>query len=192
MKAVIFVDVQNDFLKNGKLAFNYPAEDNLQKIVDFAKECVADSDCKIYATRDTHEATKWIEKNGAQVVVGYLATLEGIKLPVEHCIEGTDGWQVATPLMDVILGHATFVNKPTFGSFDLADLVYEDFGKAGPDEIVIVGYDAAICVISNALILRAKFPNVKITIKRELCGCTSKESFDAAMEVAKCCQIDVE
>ena len=191
MKAIVFIDVQNDFLKNGKLEFGYPVKDNLQKIVDFAKECVADSSCKIYATRDTHEATKWIERAGAQVVVGYLATLEGIKLPVEHCVEGTDGWQVATSLMDVILGHATFINKPTFGSFDLADIINEDF-TSDLDEIIIVGYDAAICVISNALILRAKFPNVKITIKRELCGCSNKESFDAAMAVASACQIDVE
>lgn len=192
MKAIVFIDVQNDFLKGGKLAFNYPVEDNLQKVVEFAKTCVDDPGCKIYATRDTHEATKWTEKDCAQVVVGYLATLEGQKLPVEHCVEGTEGWQIADQMMDVLLGKTTFINKPTFGSFDLADLVYEDFGKAGPDEIVIAGYDAAICVISNALILRAKFPDAKITIKRELCGCTSKESFDAAMEVAKCCQIDVE
>ena len=196
-KAIVFIDVQNDFLKGGKLAFGYPAEDNLQKVVDFAKARVDDPDCKIYATRDTHEATKYIyhfegDKQVSEPQRGYFATLEGKKLPVEHCVEGAEGWQIADQLMDVLLGKTTFINKPTFGSFDLADLVYEDFGKAGPDEIVIAGYDAAICVISNALILRAKFPDAKIIIKSELCGCTSKESFDAAMEVAKCCQIDVE
>lgn len=208
MKAIVFIDVQNDFLKNGKLPFGYPVEDNLQKVVDFAKECVADSSCKIYATRDTHEKTLYHslehplwqlladhlhEKNapGVDPTSGYLATLEGHKLPVEHCIEGTNGWQVATPLMDVILGYATFVNKPTFGSFDLADIINEDC-ESDLDEIVLVGYDAAICVISNALILRAKFPNVKITIKKSLCGCVSKDTFDAAMKVAATCQVDVE
>ena len=80
MKAIVFIDVQNDFVKGGKLAFGYPAEDNLQKVVNFANECVADPKCKIYATRDTHEATKWTEVNCAQVVTGYLATLEGQKL----------------------------------------------------------------------------------------------------------------
>lgn len=208
MKAVVFIDVQNDFVKGGKLSFGYPIEDNIQNVIEFAKHCIADTDCKIYATRDTHEATKWIEKNCAQVVVGYLATLEGQKLPVEHCIEGTPGWMIDNRLMDVFFaGYAkdeagvedkehpvyncTFINKPTFGSYDLVDIIAEDFETA-PDEIVLCGYDLGICVISNAVLLRAKYPNVKITIKKDLCGCINKETFNAALCVAKCCQIDIE
>lgn len=196
-KAVVFVDVQKDFVKGGKLAFGYPAEDNLQKVVDFAKECVDtysnDSECccKIYATRDTHEATKWIEKDCAQVAVGYFATLEGQKLPIEHCVEGTDGWQIVSPLMEVLLGKATFVNKPTFGSYDLADIIAEDFGKNGPNEIVICGYDLSICCLANAILLRAKFPNVKIIVKLDLCGDVDKMAFDAAVKVLQMQQIDV-
>ena len=208
MKAVVFIDVQNDFVKGGKLAFGYPIEDNIQNVIDFAKQCVADIDCKIYATRDTHEATKWIEKNCAQVVVGYLATLEGQKLPVEHCIEGTSGWMIDDRLMNVFFAgfakdeagvedkehpvyNCTFINKPTFGSYDLVDIIAEDFETA-PDEIVLCGYDLGVCVISNAVLLRAKYPNVKITIKKDLCGCINKETFNAALCVAKCCQIDIE
>ena len=183
MKAVVFVDVQNDFVKGGKLAFGYPTEDNLQKIIDFAKECV-DAYCndsttlvRIYATRDTHDAK-------------YMKTLEGQKLPVEHCVEGTNGWQIVDPLMEVLLGKATFINKPTFGSYDLADIIEEDIDGT-LDEIVICGYDLAICIISNALLLRAKYPNAKITIKKDLCGCISEETFNAALCVAKCCQIDI-
>ena len=209
MKAIVFIDVQNDFAKGGKLAFGYPVEDNVPKIVEFAKECVADVNCKIYATRDTHEKTMFedlgtmvkfdqrgrvndTEQINGTPIAGYLATLEGKNLPIEHCIEGTDGWQIVDSLMNVLLGNATFVNKPTFGSYDLVDIISEDFGKNGPDEIIICGYDLAVCVISNALMLRAKYPNVKITIKKDLCGCISEETFNAALCVAKCCQINIE
>ena len=90
MKAIVFVDVQNDFVKGGKLAFGYPIDDNLQKIIDFAKECVNDPNCKIYATRDTHDAN-------------YMKTLEGQKLPVEHCIESTDGAEDVEGTIDEIV-----------------------------------------------------------------------------------------
>lgn len=183
MKAIVFVDVQKDFVKSGTLAFGYPAEDNLQKVVDFAKQCV-DSYCndpttlvKIYATRDTHTAE-------------YLKTLEGQKLPVEHCVEGTDGWQIVDPLMEVLLGKATFVNKPTFGSYDLIDIIAEDV-EGTLDEIVICGYDLSICVLANAVLLRAKFPNAKITVRTDLCGDVDKAAFDAAVEVLQMQQIEI-
>ena len=195
MKAIVFVDVQKDFVKGGKLAFGYPAEDNLQKVVDFAKHCADDADCKIYATRDTHTETVFehvgiIGKFNGQPVSGYLATLEGQKLPVEHCVEGTDGWQIVDSLMDVLLGKATFVNKPTFGSYDLADIVAEDFGKNGPEEVIICGYDLSICCLANAVLLRAKYPNVKITVRTDLCGDVDKAAFDAAVKVLQMQQIE--
>ena len=177
MKAVVFVDIQKDFVKGGKLAFGYPTEDNLQKVVDFAKQCADDADCKIYATRDTHSTD-------------YMKTLEGQKLPVEHCVEGTDGWQIVDTLMEVLLGKATFVNKPTFGSYDLADIVAEDFGMDGPEEIIICGYDLSICVLANAVLLRAKFPNVKITVRTDLCGDVDKAAFDAAVKVLQMQQVE--
>ena len=170
MKAVVFIDVQNDFVKGGKLAFGYPVEDNLQKVIDFANECAADPKCKIYATRDTHEATKYIfhfegDKKVSEPQTGYFATLEGKKLPVEHCVEGDIGWQIVDPLMDVLLGKATFINKPTFGSYDLVGVMQEDFRTEDPEEIILAGYDLSICVLANAVLLRAKYPNVKIIIK---------------------------
>ena len=113
MKAVVFVDVQNDFVKGGKLAFGYPIEDNLQKVVEFAKQCVADTNCKIYATRDTHTED-------------YSNTLEGKLLPIKHCIEGTNGWMIDERLYEVLEGAVTIINKPTFGSFDLAEILIED------------------------------------------------------------------
>ena len=177
MKAVVFVDVQNDFVKGGKLAFGYPIEDNLQKVVEFAKQCVADTNCKIYATRDTHDTN-------------YMESLEGEKLPVEHCVEGTEGWQIVDRLMEVLSGNCTFINKPTFGSYDLVDIIAEDFETA-PDEIIICGYDLGICVISNAVLLRAKYPNTKITVRTDLCGCVNEVTFKAACEVLNLQQIEL-
>ena len=198
MKAIVFVDVQNDFIKGGKLAFGYPEADNLQDVVTFAKECVQDKNCKIYATRDTHQETTFNgyhfdgDKKVQTISGGYLATLEGKKLPVEHCIEETDGWMVASQLLDVLLGNATFINKPTFGSYDLVDVMHEDFGNVGPDEIVICGYDLSVCVLSNAILLRAKYPNVKIAVKTKLCGDVDKAAFDAAIKILQMQQVDVE
>lgn len=197
MKAVVFIDVQNDFVKGGKLAFNYPVEDNLQKVVNFANECAADPECKIYATRDTHDATKFVYhfEGNKKVDVpesGYLITLEGQKLPIEHCIEGTAGWQIVDPLMDVLLGKATFINKPTFGSYDLVGVVQEDFRDNDPEEIILVGYDLSICVLANAVLLRAKYPNVKIIVKTGLCGDVDEAAFNAVVKVLQMQQIDIE
>lgn len=197
MKAVVFVDVQNDFVRGGALPFGYPLEDNLPKIIDFAKKCVNDPDCKIYATRDTHEKSDSLPESADGTIpekhVGYLATLEGKKLPVEHCIEGTDGWNVVDSLMDVIHTHCTFVNKPTFGSFDLCEIIDEDIKRNNCkiDEIVVLGYCTSICVLSNAVLLRAKFPDMKISVMKDLCGCVSEESHRAALKALEMQQIDV-
>ena len=179
MKAIVFVDVQKDFAKNGVLSFGYPVEDNTNKVVEFAKQCAVDSSAKLYATLDTHYND-------------YEKTLEGKKLPVMHCIEGTDGWRLDEQLEDVLIGKATFVNKPTFGSYDLVGIFEEDFGKVGPDEITLVGYDLSICVLANAVLLRAKYPNVKIVVKTNLCGDVDEAAFNAAIKVLQMQQIEIE
>lgn len=217
MKAVVFVDVQKDFI-DGALR-NERAIEVTPKIVEFAKQCAADPNCKLYATRDTHKKTECTPVkydgnvcyiNGTFPVDGYLATLEGQKLPVEHCIEGTDGWMIDDKLMDVFfVGYAkdeigvedkdhpvyscTFVNKPTFGSFDLVEVIGEDQIKERTffDEIVLCGFCTDICCVSCALLLRAKFPNTKITIKKDLCAGTTIENHEAALKVMQSCQIDI-
>ena len=210
MKAVVFVDVQKDFI-DGALK-NEQAIAVTPKIVEFAKQCVADPNCKLYATRDTHEKSDSLPESADGTIpekhVGYLATLEGQKLPIEHCIEGTPGWMIDNQLMDVFFaGYAkdetgvedkehpvyncTFVNKPTFGSFDLAEIIDEDFENKKLDEIVLCGFCTDICCISCGLLLRAKFPNTKITVMKDLCAGTTKENHDAALKVMQSCQIDV-
>ena len=210
MKAVVFVDVQKDFI-DGALK-NEQAIAVTPKIVELAKQCVADPNCKLYATRDTHEKSDSLPESADGTIpekhVGYLATLEAQKLPVEHCIEGTPGWMIDDRLMDVFFaGYAkdetgvedtehpiyncTFVNKPTFGSFDLAEIIDEDFENKKLDEIVLCGFCTDICCISCGLLLRAKFPNTKITVMKDLCAGTTKENHEAALKVMQSCQIDV-
>lgn len=213
MKAVVFIDVQKDFI-DGALR-NEKAIEVTPKIVEFAKECVKNK-YKIYATRDTHEETKYsvdydspIDPGSTLVPVsGYFATLEGKKLPVKHCIEGTDGWMIDDRLMEVLDGNCTFINKPTFGSFDLAEIIHEDDVTATNmsnhvqsalhchkttvlDEIILCGFCTDICVISNAMILRAKFPNTKITVMNDLCAGVTDESHLNALNAMKMCQIDI-
>ena len=171
-KAVVFIDVQKDFID--KALKNEQAIATIPKIVEFAKICKAEG-CKLYATRDTHT-----EK--------YLDTLEGKKLPVEHCIEGTDGWMIDDRLIEVLDGACTFINKPTFGSFDLAEILVED----GPfDEIELCGFCTSICVLANAVILRAKFPNTPIAVMKDLCACVTSETHEAALKAMQMCQIDI-
>ena len=222
MKAIVFVDVQKDFI-DGALK-NEQAIAVTPKIVEFAKKCATDPDCKLYATRDTHEKTDVLPESADGTIpekhVGYLATLEGQKLPVEHCIEGTPGWMIDNRLMDVFFaGYAkdeagvedkehpvyncTFVNKPTFGSFDLAEVIKEDIDKINEDhkncrddfepfnEIILCGFCTDICCVSCALLLRAKFPNTKITIMKDLCAGVMPESHEAALKTMQMCQIDV-
>lgn len=193
MKAVIFIDVQKDFI-DGVLR-NEKAIEVTPKIVEFAKECV-EKGYKLYATRDTHEKTKinYKYEDGKPVfelVEGYFTTLEGKKLPAEHCIECTDGWMIDNRLMEVLDGNCTFVNKPTFGSFDLAEIIVEDFEDKDLNEIVLCGFVTDICLLSNALLLRAKFPNTKITVMKDLCAGTTDENHEAALKVMQSCQIEI-
>lgn len=227
MKAVVFVDVQKDFI-DGALR-NERAIEVTPKIVEFAKQCIADHNCKLYATRDTHDKTDTLPESADGTIpemdVGYLTTLEGRKLPVEHCVEGTPGWMIDDRLMDVFFAgfakdevgvedkehpvyNCTFVNKPTFGSFDLAEIIYEDdiaavnkhnylqgvlhcHKKTLLEEIVLCGFCTDICCISCGLLLRAKFPNTKITVMKDLCAGTTKENHEAALKVMQSCQIDI-
>ena len=210
MKAVVFVDVQKDFI-DGALR-NEQAIEVTPKIVEFAKKCATDPDCRLYATRDTHEKSDSLPESADGTVpekhVGYLTTLEGKRFPVEHCIELTDGWMIDNRLMEVLDGKCTFVNKPTFGSFDLAEIIYEDdiaavnkhnylqsalhcHKKTLLDEIVLCGFCTDVCCISCGLLLRAKFPNTKITIMKDLCAGTTKENHEAALKVMQSCQIDI-
>ena len=118
MKAVVFVDVQNDFVKGGALPYAYPVEENTSKIIQFAKECRSKG-YALFATADTHYKETYLAE-----------TLEGKKLPVEHCLEGTEGHKIVNGLVkdedrNVIIPQGHIVDKQTFGSFGQIQSVTE-------------------------------------------------------------------
>ena len=170
MKILIVVDMQNDFI-DGSLA-NPAAQKIIPEMVGFIKQFN-----KVIFTRDTHE-------------VNYLETAEGKSLPIKHCIRKTDGWNIRRELEDAALDspnmkYIGYIDKPTFGYMDWKlNLNYDD-------EIVMVGTCTDICVISNALILKAKYPENKITVVGHLCAGLTEEKHKAALNVMRSCQIEV-
>ncbi len=164
MKTLIVIDMQNDFI-NGSLGTEEACAivDNVKKKI---KEYEKNGD-EIIFTRDTHYDN-------------YLETFEGKKLPVMHCIKNTDGWQIFDGL---ITENAKIIDKETFG--------YTGWNKMKFEEIEIVGLCTDICVVSNALILRAYFPDMKITVQSDCCAGVTPKTHEAALETMKMCQIDV-
>ena len=167
MKFLIVVDMQNDFI-SGVLG-----SPHAQAIVPNVVEKVKNFDGKVIFTRDTHHEY-------------YMNTQEGRKLPVPHCIQDTDGWQICAELR--AYGDA-IVNKLTFGSMELPQII-SSYG--GPIEsIELCGLCTDICVISNAMILKAAFPEVKITVDASCCAGVTLESHNTALAAMKAVQIDI-
>ena len=184
MKVLVVVDVQNDFI-TGSLR-NEEAIKKVPNIVNKIRNFKGD---KIIVTRDTHYNN-------------YLNTKEGEKLAVEHCIEFTEGWELEKHVEAELQNaefciHAdshkmttvTYIQKPTFGSLELADIV-SGFEKG--TEIEVVGFCTDICVVSNALILKAAlYDKAEITVDASCCAGVTKETHKAALETMKMCQINV-
>lgn len=164
-RTLIVVDMQNDFI-DGSLGTK-EAQSIVPNVANKIKE-YKDRGDNIIFTRDTHETN-------------YLNTPEGKKLPVEHCIDGTHGWQI-TDELDV--ENCRCVNKPTFG------WTHWNVMNLG-DEIELVGLCTDICVVSNALILKATFPYADITVDASCCAGVTPETHKAALETMKMCQINV-
>lgn len=197
MKVIVFIDVQNDFVKGGKLPYAFPAQPNHQNIIKFAKECRMRG-YQMFATVDTHESTvrERVDDPESKPISGYLTTYEGNNLPIEHCIEGTEGHKIIEGLVkdeqkDIIIPQGHIVDKNTFGSFALLHLIEKMIHaiKEPLDEILICGYCTSICVVSNALVLRAAFPDTPITVIGDLCGDIDEESHLAALKVMRNCMI---
>lgn len=170
-RLLIVVDMQNDFV-NGSLA-NPMAEAIIPTIVE-----EMDASDFIIFTYDTHSED-------------YLQTAEGKKLPIKHCLYKSEGWQIVEPLMkhvseSNISFHSVF--KETFG-YDGWDMYAPTFNQY--EEIELVGTCTDICVVSNALILKALYPEKKIVVKASACAGLTKEKHEAALETMRSCQIDV-
>ena len=168
-KLLLVIDMQNDFI-DGSLG-----TPEAVSIVEKVKEKIrAWPPEAVIATMDTHGPD-------------YLSTQEGKNLPVEHCIRGTEGWQLR-PDIAALLEKAVIVEKPTFGSVDLAKRLssMEDL-----EEVELVGLCTDICVVSNALLLKAAMPELKISVDAACCAGVTPEKHKAALETMRSCQIEV-
>lgn len=173
MKILVVIDMQNDFVR-GSLS-NPAAEAIVPKIKERIEAARENKEMVIF-TQDTHDAD-------------YLETLEGQKLPVEHCIYGTEGWEIVDELKDEA---ALCILKPTFMGFDLINRIETVAAAMNEDvEIEVCGTVTSICVISTALMLRGAFRNSKIIVNSNLCADITPEGHAAALTVMKNCQIDV-
>lgn len=179
-KILVVVDMQNDFIDG---ALGTP---EAVGIVDKVCEKIRDGGWDyIYTTQDTHDEM-------------YLKTQEGRKLPVEHCMEGTEGWYLNEKIQDAVFGLKEWEDtfKETFASMYLTNeiaerLVYMADMTDADVEVTLVGVCTDICVISNALLLKAHFPEMRIIVDASCCAGTSPEKHHMALEVMKSCQIDV-
>lgn len=172
MKVLVVVDMQNDFIDG---ALGTP---EAQKIVPAVVEKIRGWTGEVYATMDTHQAD-------------YLTTQEGRNLPVAHCIEGTHGWEIA-PAIREILTDVTCLTKPTFGCRSLAETLVIVHQDRPIEEIVLVGLCTDICVISNALLLKAFLPEVPIRVDAACCAGVTPESHRNALDAMRQCQIAVD
>ena len=166
MKYLIVVDMQNDFI-SGSLG-----SDMAKAIVENVVDKVKSFDGEIIFTRDTHTSQ-------------YLDTMEGKNLPVVHCAKDTDGWQICPELLPYV---KNVIDKVTFGSVDLPNII----AKNGDIEsIELCGLCTDICVISNAMILKASFPEVKILVDSSCCAGVTLDSHNNALSAMRMTQIEI-
>lgn len=168
-KILIVIDMQNDFI-DGTLG-TPEAQAIVPEVKDKIKRCLTEK-YDIVFTRDTHSEN-------------YLETNEGKNLPVPHCIKGTDGWQIKEELC---YDDMYCVNKSTFGYLNW-NLLGIDFNDV--ESIEIIGVCTDICVVSNALILKAMYPNIDIMVDASCCAGVTPETHKAALTTMKMCQINV-
>ena len=171
-KVLVVVDMQNDFV-DGVLGTR-----EAEEIVDNVVSKIQNFDGKIIATLDTHQHN-------------YMETSEGKKLPVPHCIRMTTGWLLNEKVMSVLANKDyKTIEKKTFGSTRLVNEIRKIKGN-DDIEIEFVGLCTDICVVSNVLLLKAYFPEVKMIVDASCCAGVTTESHNAALTTMKSCQNDV-
>ncbi len=171
-KILVVVDMQKDFV-DGALGTK-----EALAIVDNVVNKIKNFDGDIIVTYDTHPEN-------------YMDTQEGKNLPVAHCIKGTDGWKLDSKVQAALdkKGYKT-IEKPTFGSTELPEYIKANYN---PDEIEIelIGLCTDICVVSNALLLKANFLETKISVDASCCAGVTVDSHNAALTTMKMCQVNV-
>lgn len=168
---LIVVDMQKDFVDGALGSADAVA------IVDNVVEKINNFEGDIIATYDTHEDN-------------YMETREGKYLPVPHCIIGTDGWELNDRVQKALDTKGfRAVKKPTFGSVDLVDIIREY--DVNDIRITLIGLCTDICVVSNALLLKANFTETDIAVDAKCCAGVTVEKHLAALETMRSCQIDL-
>lgn len=163
-KTLIVVDMQNDFID---MALGTAEAVAILPAVKAKIESYARQGHEIIYTRDTHGAD-------------YLSTPEGKKLPVPHCIRGSEGWQIAEGLY---VPGSRIIDKPNFG--------WPYWNELELEEVELIGLCTDICVVSNALIIKAAFPNATVRVDKACCAGVTPGSHEAALATMAMCQIDV-
>ena len=179
-KVLVVIDAQVDFI-NGVLGTK-EAQEAMPYLVELIKE-MKNKNYKLFATRDSH-----FNKGGQHLA--YEDSLEGQKLPVPHCIVNTEGWHLHPDIIN-LLDKAIIVNKPTFGSYDLIRWLEAENTLSPITEIVIAGFCTDICVISNALFIKACLPEVETEVIETCCAGVTPQSHENALSAMKMCQIKV-
>ena len=171
-KLLVVVDYQKDFVDG---ALGYPGAEALESpLCDKVRSALADG-WKVIFTRDTHAPD-------------YLDTREGRFLPVPHCIRGSHGWQLAARLLPYA---SEVIDKPTFGSTALGERLRALNEDAPIESITLIGLCTDICVISNAMVLRAAFPEVEIEIRSDCCAGVTPQSHQTALDALRACQFTI-
>ena len=170
-KILIVIDMQNDFIDMALGTKEAAA------IVNQVKEKIRSYPAEnVIATMDTHGTN-------------YMETQEGKNLPVEHCIKGTEGWEIRPDIQELLKGAKIF-EKPTFGSIAMAEYI-RDLSEKEELELEMVGLCTDICVVSNALLLKAAMPEIRISVDAACCAGVTPEKHLAALETMRSCQIYV-
>lgn len=171
-KLLIVVDMQKDFV-DGALG-SAEAVAIVDNVVKKIESCEGD----IIVTYDTHSEN-------------YMETQEGKNLPVPHCIKGTDGWKLDEKVQAALdKREYKAIEKPTFGSIHLPEYIKANY-DINEIEIELIGLCTDICVVSNALLLKANFLETKVSVDASCCAGVTVESHNAALTTMKMCQVNV-
>ena len=175
MRILVVVDMQNDFI-DGSLGTPEAAQ-IVDNVVDKIRQY---NPADVYVTLDTHGPN-------------YFNTQEGRKLPVEHCIKGTHGWEMPQVISELVRDAHVF-QKPAFGNIAVAEAIKADAGEDYPDgeglEIEVVGLCTDICVVSNVILIKALLPEAEVTVDPACCAGVTPESHEAALATMRMCQIN--
>ena len=170
---LIVIDMQNDFISQAL------GTAEARSIVPAVREKIKNFPGNVIYTRDTHQTD-------------YLHTAEGKKLPVPHCIKNSEGWQLDPQIASLVRPEDLLIDKPSFGSMELAEKVKELHEQKELSSITLVGLCTDICVISNAMILKAALPEVLLLVDAACCAGVSPESHHIALQAMSACQITIE